>query len=60
MSEPQPFNPVLVAPNGRPARPEAPTVCPRCGRGEDVRVKSSGFGAPHDVCPCGFEFTEAP
>lgn len=28
----------------------------RCGAGKERRVKSSGFGASHDVCGvCGFE-----
>lgn len=50
--------PVVVGPNGLPARTEAPPLCPQCGAGRDKRVPSSGFGQPHDVCVCGFEFLE--
>lgn len=57
--EPEPFNPVLVNPLGQPLRPKPPTRCPRCGEGADKRIASSGFGLPHDVCVCGYEFTEA-
>lgn len=48
----------LVAPDGRPARAAVTRSldCPRCGAGEERRVKSSGFGGAHDVCgECGFE-----
>jgi len=49
--------PVIVAPNGRPAREAESDDCPRCGSAPDKRVASSGFGSPHDVCVvCGFEF----
>lgn len=31
--------------------------CPRCRKGPEHRVKSSGFGAPHPVCSqCGYEW----
>jgi predicted RNA-binding Zn-ribbon protein involved in translation (DUF1610 family) len=47
---------VIVRPDGQPARQQG-TNCPRCGKGEDMRVKSASFGGePHDVCGyCGFE-----
>ena len=35
------------------------TACPRCGKGKEFRVLSSGFGEPHDVCRhCGHDFDE--
>ena len=49
---------VIVAPNGQPARPVPPNQCPRCGAGRDKRTLSAGFGEPHDVCVCGYEFLE--
>ncbi len=52
-----PFNQaVLVDAQGRPARPGQTDACPRCGAGVDTRVPSSGFGTPHPVCPCGYEW----
>lgn len=53
--------PALVGPDGRPVpRPRhASTACPRCRADEGKRVKSSGFGTPHEVCSeCGHEFKE--
>jgi len=48
----------LVRPDGRPARRRSKN-CPNCGATEDKRVKSGGFGTPHDVCSiCGFEAFE--
>ncbi len=59
MPEPEqakPFNPVIVAPDGRPARLPRDARCPACGAGADQRVASSGFGTPHEVCVnCGHE-----
>lgn len=43
-----------------PARVQSPRdlSCPRCGASEDMRVKSAGFGVPHDVCrKCGHEWS---
>ena len=55
----QPFNPVLVAPDGRPARLPADARCPRCGAGANERVLSAGFGEAHNICQrCAFEFQE--
>lgn len=56
----QPFNPpVLVGPNGRPARPVKSDRCPQCGEGNDKR-ETCGFGVPYDVCgKCGHEYEEA-
>ncbi len=49
----------IVAPDGRPARGQVLTACPRCHAAKEKRVPSSGFGSPHDVCgACGFEFEE--
>ena len=32
--------------------------CPQCGDDTSRRVKSSGFGEPHDVCgKCGHEWS---
>lgn len=56
--EPQPFNPVIVNPQGHPARKATETVCSRCGAGPEKRVKSSGFGIPHPVCVCGYEWLD--
>lgn len=47
-----PFNPVIVAPDGCPARLPSDARCPRCGATADQRVPSSGFGIVHDVCGC--------
>ncbi len=52
----QPFNPVIVNPQGRPARAEKAADCPRCGEGPEKRTASSGFGERHPVCRCGHEF----
>jgi hypothetical protein len=48
--------PVIVNPQGKPARASASKDCPN-GHGPEHRVKSSGFGEPHPVCSkCGHEF----
>lgn len=61
MSEPQPFNPVLVNAHGAPLRPKAPAMCPSCGAGTDRRVKDQAFGPPQECCAkCGYEFKESP
>lgn len=61
MTEPQPFTPVIVAPDGRPARSQASKACPGCGAGPDLRDVMGGFGGvAHDVCQkCGHEFSPA-
>lgn len=52
-----PEQPVILAPDGRPARTPPDALCPQCGAGADKRTPSSGFGTPHDVCSvCGWEF----
>lgn len=59
MSESDAQGPVIVAPDGRPARLPKDARCPQCGAGPDERVPSSGFGTAHDVCQrCAHEFTE--
>jgi len=51
--------PVILAPDGTPARLPPDATCPKCGAGPDQRVLSAGFGTPHEVCQrCGFEFEE--
>jgi hypothetical protein len=55
----EPFNPVIVAPDGRPARLPRDANCPRCGASAKERVPSSGFGQPIEVCQqCAYEFLE--
>lgn len=48
----------LVDPSGAPLRQPKDEACPRCGASPETRVASGGFGTPHPVCPCGFEFTD--
>jgi uncharacterized protein (DUF983 family) len=51
--------PVIVDPQGKPARQAIDTACPQCGAGPAKRVLSGGFGAVHDVCGvCGHDFAE--
>lgn len=51
--------PVIVGPNGQPARAAVSANCPRCGKGPDRRVASGGFGTLHPVCGhCGYEWHE--
>jgi hypothetical protein len=49
--------PVLLGPDGRPARIPSQAPCPRCGAGKQDRV-SAGFGpASVEYCKrCGFAF----
>lgn len=56
--DPRETTAVIVDATGRPARTSRPvdTSCPRCGKGADTRVASAGFGSPHPVCPCGYEW----
>ncbi len=55
----QPFNPpVLVDPSGRPSRLAVDDSCPQCGKGEEARQASGGFGTPWTVCSCGFEWKD--
>lgn len=51
-----PRDPVIVAPDGRPARLPATAKCPQCGAGPECR-EQSGFGPTQDVtCTrCAFE-----
>jgi rubredoxin len=52
-----PFNPVILAPGGRPARIPDDAKCPQCGAGADQRVPTGGFGVPGQACQrCGYEF----
>jgi hypothetical protein len=48
--------PIIVDPNGKPIQSDRFAPCPKCGSGSDRRVPSSGFGTPHLVCFCGYEF----
>ena len=51
--------PVIVNPQGQPARKAMDTACPQCRAPKERRVLSAGFGAPHDVCGvCGHDFEE--
>jgi hypothetical protein len=51
--------PVIVDPSGRPARLPRTAACPQCGADADQRVKSAGFGTPHETCQrCAYEFPE--
>jgi hypothetical protein len=43
---------------GQPIRTATTEACPRCGAAPDTRVPSAGFGTPHPVCPCGFEWLD--
>lgn len=55
--EGKPFNPVIVSPDGKPARLPANANCSACGAKPSARVASGGFGVPHPVCGvCGHEF----
>lgn len=45
----------ILDPHGQPARRDT-DACPRCGASPEVRIASSGFGVPHPVCPCGYEW----
>lgn len=51
--------PAILGADGRPARLPRNAACPHCGAGADQRVKSGGFGIPHETCQrCAFEFPE--
>jgi hypothetical protein len=51
----------LVDPQGRPlTRVAVDETCPRCGKGEDDRHPSGGFGQPWTVCVCGYEWKDRP
>ena len=39
-------------------KPIREMVCPKCGAGPERRTPSGGFGEPHLVCLCGYEFQE--
>jgi hypothetical protein len=45
--------PVILNPQGQPARRPVSDVCPKCGAGPDKRVPSGGFGPRHPVCNGG-------
>jgi len=58
MSEPVPLTtPVIVAPDGTPARLPRDARCPNCGAGPDQR-ETSGMGEWHHVtcAACAYEF----
>jgi hypothetical protein len=46
----------IVGPDGNPVQSDRFASCPKCGQGPDKRFPSAGFGSPHLVCPCGYEF----
>ena len=49
----------ILGPDGKtPARDIKYDHCPKCGAGSENRVPSSGFGTPHLICKCGYEFEE--
>jgi hypothetical protein len=51
--------PVIVNPQGKPARAPKSDACPRCGKGKENRRQVHAFGGdPYDVCLCGHEFKE--
>lgn len=52
--------PVLVSPDGRPARLPKSALCPRCGAAPDQRMSSSGFGRnAFEICKiCGYRFPQ--
>jgi hypothetical protein len=48
---------VLTDPKPLPRDTRCPN--PTCRAGKEKRVKSAGFGSPHDVCSqCGYEWAE--
>lgn len=50
-------DPTILGSSGKPL-PPVPTSCPSCGADKSKRVKSAGFGEPHDVCgKCGHEWS---
>jgi hypothetical protein len=52
----------LVDSAGRPlahAKAESDR-CPNCGRGPEARRASGGFGKPHTVCVCGYQWKGMP
>lgn len=59
MNEDQPRPPVILGPNGKPARIPPNARCPQCGASADKRVSSCGFGTPHQICSrCAYAFEE--
>jgi len=51
--------PVIVDPQGRPARKRSDRACPQCGAAASKRTASCGFGVAHPVCSvCGHEFLD--
>ena len=59
MNDEQTAAPVILDAHGQPARKATSTDCPNCRAKRDKRVRSSGFGQPHDVCgKCGHDFEE--
>lgn len=50
--------PVIVDPQGRPARASVLDECPRCQAGPEKRGPSGGFGTPWTVCSCGHEWKD--
>lgn len=56
MADQQP--PVIVNPQGKPARAAKADVCPQCGQGKDHRRVMPVFGGDRVFCLCGHEFGE--
>lgn len=50
--------PVIVNPQGQPARAAVTTACPTCGGDAEKRGPSGGFGTPWTVCACGYEWKD--
>jgi hypothetical protein len=46
----------LLDPSGKPVSSDRSAPCPKCGAGSEKRVPSCGFGQPHLICICGYEF----
>lgn len=53
--------PVIVNPQGKPARAQKTDACPTCGKGKEARQIVHVFGSdPYQACThCGHEFKEA-
>lgn len=52
-------DPIIFDPNGRQAKSQKYSPCPKCGSGPDKRIPSGGFGETYLVCiTCGYEFKE--
>lgn len=51
-------SPVIVNPQGQPARAKAPELCPQCRKGKEHRKVIETFGGAQTICHCGYEFRE--